>query len=113
MKHKLIGAACGAMLAVHSFAAAAAEVQELKIPKSAGGIGFLPLLVMEQQKSIEKHPAQLGNKGLKVIYANLGGPDCGQRRAAVGRRAHGAGRAAGIPVPVGPHPRSERKIGSE
>ena len=74
MKHKLIGAACGAMLAVHSFAAAAAEVQELKIPKGAGGIGFLPLLVMEQQKSIETYAAQLGNKGLKVTYANLGGP---------------------------------------
>jgi NitT/TauT family transport system substrate-binding protein len=54
--------------------AAAAEVQELKIPKGAGGIGFLPLLVMEKQKTIEKHAAELGNKGLKVTYANLGGP---------------------------------------
>ena len=74
MKHKLISAACGAILALQGFAATAAEVQELKIPKGAGGIGFLPLLVMEQQKSIEKHAAQLGNKGLKVTYANLGGP---------------------------------------
>ena len=30
------------------------EIQELKIPKGAGGIGFLPLLVMEQQKTIEE-----------------------------------------------------------
>ena len=74
MKHKLMGAVCGALLAMQGFAAARAEVQELKIPKGAGGIGFLPLLVMEQQKSIEKHAAELGNKGLKVSYVNLGGP---------------------------------------
>jgi NitT/TauT family transport system substrate-binding protein len=59
---------------MQGFAAAMAEVQELKIPKGAGGIGFLPLLVMESQKSIEKHAAELGNKGLKVSYVNLGGP---------------------------------------
>lgn len=74
MRHKLIGTICGALLAMHGFAAVAAEVRELRIPKGAGGIGFLPLLVMESQKSIEKHAAELGNKGLKVTYANLGGP---------------------------------------
>jgi NitT/TauT family transport system substrate-binding protein len=72
MRHK-IAAACGLLLAISS-SFAAAEVQELKIPKGAGGIGFLPLLVMEQQKTIEKYAAQLGNKNLKVTYANLGGP---------------------------------------
>ncbi len=51
MKRKLVGAVCGALLAIQGFAAAMAEVQELKIPKGAGGIGFLPLLVMERQKS--------------------------------------------------------------
>jgi NitT/TauT family transport system substrate-binding protein len=74
MRHKFACAAVGAMLALQGYAATAAEVQELKIPKGAGGIGFLPLLVMEQQKSIEKHAAALGHKGLKVTYANLGGP---------------------------------------
>ncbi len=74
MRHRLGGAVFGAVLAMQGFAAAAAEVQELKIPKGAGGIGFLPLLVMEQQKSIEKRAAELGHKGLKVTYANLGGP---------------------------------------
>ncbi len=73
MNFKFTGAACGALFALQA-CAAAAEVQELKIPKGAGGIGFLPLLVMEQQKLIEKHAAQLGNKNLKVTYANLGGP---------------------------------------
>ena len=68
----LNAALCGLVVAAHGFAAA--EIQELKIPKGAGGIGFLPLLVMEQQKTIERYAAQLGNKGLKVTYANLGGP---------------------------------------
>jgi len=68
----LNAALCGLVVTAHGFAAA--EIQELKIPKGAGGIGFLPLLVMEQQKTIEKYAAQLGNKGLKVTYANLGGP---------------------------------------
>ncbi len=68
----LNAALCGLVVTAHGFAAA--EIQELKIPKGAGGIGFLPLLVMEQQKTIEKYAGQLGNKGLKVTYANLGGP---------------------------------------
>jgi len=68
----LNAALCGLVVAAHGFAAA--EIQEMKIPKGAGGIGFIPLLVMEQQKTIEKYAAQLGNKGLKVTYANLGGP---------------------------------------
>lgn len=72
MTTRLAAAVCGALL-LHGLAAAA-EVQELKIPKGAGGIGFLPLLVMEQQKIIEKHAALLGHKTLKVTYANLGGP---------------------------------------
>lgn len=71
MKNHIAGIVLGAVIAC---AAAAAEVQELKIPKGAGGIGFLPLLVMEQQKSIEKHAARLGHPGLKVSYVNLGGP---------------------------------------
>jgi NitT/TauT family transport system substrate-binding protein len=54
-------------------AAAADELPELKIPKGAGGIPFLPLVVMEQQKLIESHAAQLGHKALKVSYLNLGG----------------------------------------
>ena len=74
MQRKLTAAAGGVLFALLTCTATAAEVQELKIPKGAGGIGFLPLLVMEQQKLIEKHAALLGNKSLKVTYANLGGP---------------------------------------
>jgi NitT/TauT family transport system substrate-binding protein len=46
---------------------------ELRIPKGAGGIPFLPLVVMEQRKLIEQHAANLGHKALKVSYLNMGG----------------------------------------
>jgi NitT/TauT family transport system substrate-binding protein len=55
-------------------AAAHAEVAELNIPKGAGGLGFLPLLVMEAQKLVEKHAAAAGLTDLRVHYVNLGGP---------------------------------------
>jgi NitT/TauT family transport system substrate-binding protein len=54
-------------------AALADELPELRIPKGAGGIPFLPLMVMERQKLIEQHAAQLGHKTLKVSYVSLGG----------------------------------------
>ena len=57
----------------HGWAVAADEMPELRIPKGAGGMPFLPLLVMEQQKIIEKHASQLGHKTLKVTYVNIGG----------------------------------------
>ena len=63
----------GAVLVVQGWAAAATEMPELRIPKGAGGIAFLPLLVMEKQRTIEKYAAELGHKTLKVSYVNLGG----------------------------------------
>jgi NitT/TauT family transport system substrate-binding protein len=53
--------------------AGADELPELRIPKGAGGIPFLPLVVMEQRKLIEQHAAKLGHKALKVSYLNMGG----------------------------------------
>ena len=53
--------------------AGADELPELRIPKGAGGIPFLPLVVMEQMKLIEQHAAELGHKTLKVSYLNMGG----------------------------------------
>lgn len=50
-----------------------AEVTELRVPKGAGGIAFLPLLVMEKQHLIESQAAKLGYMTLKVSYVNLGG----------------------------------------
>src|SRR4026209_2203723 len=49
-------------------------VTQLRIPRGAGGVGFLPLLVMEQNKLIEKHAASLGMAAIEVKWVDLGGP---------------------------------------
>jgi NitT/TauT family transport system substrate-binding protein len=49
-------------------AVANAEVNEIRIPTGAGGVGFLPLLVMEKYRLIEKHA------NVKVRWINIGGP---------------------------------------
>jgi len=49
-------------------AVANAEVNEIRIPTGAGGVGFLPLLVMEKYRLIEKHA------NVKVHWINIGGP---------------------------------------
>lgn len=54
--------------------AARAEIDELRIPVGAGGIGFLPLLVMEKQQLVEKHAAAAGLDKLKVSWISFGGP---------------------------------------
>ncbi len=46
-----------------------AETNELRIPMGAGGVGFLPLLVMQKNHLIEKYAP-----GIKVRWINLGGP---------------------------------------
>jgi NitT/TauT family transport system substrate-binding protein len=47
---------------------------ELRIPRGAGGVGFLPLLIMERNKLVEKHAAAAGLDGLQVRWIELGGP---------------------------------------
>jgi NitT/TauT family transport system substrate-binding protein len=47
---------------------------EVRIPLGAGGVGFLPLLVMKERKLIEKHAASLGVASLSVRWIELGGP---------------------------------------
>lgn len=46
-----------------------AEVNEVRIPLGAGGVGFLPLLVMQKYRLIEKHAPNV-----KVRWINIGGP---------------------------------------
>jgi NitT/TauT family transport system substrate-binding protein len=46
----------------------------LRIPRGAGGVGFLPLLVMEQNRLIEKHAAAIGVTAIQVKWIDLGGP---------------------------------------
>ena len=52
----------------------AAEVSEIRIPTGAGGVGFLPLLVMEKQQLIEKHAKAEGLPNLRVRWIDIGGP---------------------------------------
>jgi len=46
----------------------------VRIPTGAGGVGFLPLLMMREHGLIEKHAAERGLEGLKIQWLNLGGP---------------------------------------
>ncbi len=62
------------LLAALLCAAGWAEVGEVRIPTGAGGVGFLPLLVMEKYHLIEKHARQAGIPNLKVRWINVGGP---------------------------------------
>src|SRR6185503_7379764 len=55
-------------------ALAQAETDVIKIPRGAGGVGFLPLLVMEQKGLIERHAREAGVGNLKVEWIKLGGP---------------------------------------
>jgi sulfonate transport system substrate-binding protein len=47
---------------------------ELRIPLGAGGVGFLPLLVMRDRGLIEKHARAAGDAELTVRWIELGGP---------------------------------------
>jgi NitT/TauT family transport system substrate-binding protein len=49
-----------------------AEVSELRIPLGAGGFGFLPLLIMQKDKLIEKYAAEAG-VSVTVSWPKLGG----------------------------------------
>src|SRR4030095_14338864 len=51
-----------------------AEVTELRIPRGAGGVGFLPLLVMEKYSLIERQAREAGISTLHVNLIDLGGP---------------------------------------
>ena len=50
------------------------EVTEVRIPRGAGGVGFLPLLVMEKDHLIEEQAREAGIQNLKVTWIDLGGP---------------------------------------
>jgi len=50
------------------------EVSELRIPTGAGGVGFLPLLVMQKRQLIEKHAKAAGIADLRVRWIDIGGP---------------------------------------
>ena len=47
---------------------------EVRIPLGAGGVGFLPLMVMREHGLIEKHARDAGLDDLSVTWIDLGGP---------------------------------------
>jgi NitT/TauT family transport system substrate-binding protein len=50
-----------------------AEVSEVRFPIGAGGVGFLPLLVMQKYGLIEQYAKQAGIT-VRVRWINIGGP---------------------------------------
>ncbi|MEP9377822.1 ABC transporter substrate-binding protein [Aquabacter sp. CN5-332] len=67
-------AACALVLcAIVSLGAAQAEVQEVRIGRQPG-LPFLPLMIMEHFKLVEKHAAAAGMPALKATYIVLAGP---------------------------------------
>lgn len=50
------------------------EVGRVRIPIGAGGVGFLPFLVMEEYGLIEQHAREAGLGDLQVEWLRIGGP---------------------------------------
>jgi NitT/TauT family transport system substrate-binding protein len=50
------------------------EETEIRIPLGAGGVGFLPLMMMREHDLIEKHARDAGLADLQVTWIDLGGP---------------------------------------
>jgi NitT/TauT family transport system substrate-binding protein len=64
--------ACSAVLLWPTLALG--ETDLMKVPRGAGGLGFLPLLVMEQKGLVEQKARAAGLPNLKVEWIKLGGP---------------------------------------
>jgi NitT/TauT family transport system substrate-binding protein len=72
-----MGILCQALVAALVLAnmalAVRAEVTELVLGQQFGAV-YLPAMVMEREKLVEKHLAELGKGEVKVTWAKLGGP---------------------------------------
>jgi len=51
-----------------------AQATEVRIPRGAGGVGFLPLLMIEKFQLVEKHAKEAGIENLKVQWFDVSGP---------------------------------------
>ena len=72
IKLALVAAAI-AWLAVVPSRASSAETNEVRVVKQIG-LGFLPIMVMEHEKLIEKHARIAGLGEIKGVYATTAGP---------------------------------------
>ena len=73
MRSKLAGLAMSLLLSAGATAPVRAEVGEVILAQQFGII-FVPLMVMEQQKMVEKQAAARGLPDLKVTWSKLAGP---------------------------------------
>ncbi|MGE0444725.1 MAG: ABC transporter substrate-binding protein [Vicinamibacterales bacterium] len=72
-RHLWTYAAC-LLLAACGSAPGAGGVQELRMPTGAGGVGFLPLRVMQEYNLIAEHATQAGLPNVTVRWVEVGGP---------------------------------------
>jgi NitT/TauT family transport system substrate-binding protein len=72
MKSKSLRAATLAAVLAALAASARAEVSELKVAEQYG-ISYLPMMIMEDQKLVEKHAKEVGIPDLKVTWARFAG----------------------------------------
>lgn len=74
MTPRIISYATGVLLALLMAVTtpAGAEVKEVRLAKQYG-LGYLPLIIMEEQKLVEKHARAAGLGDIKVTWATLGG----------------------------------------
>jgi sulfonate transport system substrate-binding protein len=72
MKSKSLRAATLAAVLAALTASARAEVSELKVAEQYG-ISYLPLMIMQDQKLVEKHAKEAGIADLKVTWARFAG----------------------------------------
>lgn len=61
-------------IALASGCVGSGDGNQVRLTRGAGGVGFLPLLVMEERDLIEKHAAEAGVPDLDVQWIDLGGP---------------------------------------
>jgi NitT/TauT family transport system substrate-binding protein len=73
MAHRLlVTLACIGLLACSS--QQAPGTLQVRIPTGAGGVGFLPLLVMQKHQLLERYGKEAGLTGVTVNWIDLGGP---------------------------------------
>jgi NitT/TauT family transport system substrate-binding protein len=74
-RRTLLGAlACALACSLVAGCGGGTSGREVRIPLGAGGVGFLPLLVMREHKLVEKHAAAAGLADVTVRWIELGGP---------------------------------------
>jgi NitT/TauT family transport system substrate-binding protein len=69
-----LGLAAASFVSACNSSQTPAQLTEIRIPRGAGGVGFLPLLMMEKFQLVEKHAREAGMPDLKVQWIELGGP---------------------------------------